>query len=73
MAAVELRKVWHERDLSRPLANLPMAAIDEGVPVPVLNAALFERFSSRGGGNFANRVLSAMREEFGAHAAKSVA
>ena len=47
------------------------AAIDEGVPVPVLSAALFERFSSRGGADFANRVLSAMREEFGGHAEKS--
>lgn len=46
------------------------AAIEEGVPVPVLSAALFERFSSRGGGDFANRVLSAMREEFGGHAEK---
>ena len=44
------------------------AAIDEGVPVPVLSAALFERFSSRGGADFSNRVLSAMREEFGGHA-----
>ena len=44
------------------------AAIDEGVPVPVLSAALFERFSSRGGADFANRILSAMREEFGGHA-----
>ena len=44
------------------------AAIDEGVPVPVLSAALFERFSSRAGAEFANRVLSAMREEFGGHA-----
>ena len=47
------------------------AAIDEGVPVPVLSAALFERFSSRGGGDFANRVLSALRDEFGGHAEKS--
>lgn len=44
------------------------AAIDEGVPVPVLSAALFERLSSRGGSDFANRVLSALREEFGGHA-----
>ena len=36
-------------------------------------AALFERFSSRGGGEFANRALSAMREEFGGHAEKSAA
>jgi 6-phosphogluconate dehydrogenase len=43
------------------------AAIDESVPVPVLSAALYERFSSRGGANFANRVLSAMRKQFGGH------
>ena len=41
------------------------AAIDEGVPVPVLSAALFERFTSRGNADFSNRVLSAMRHEFG--------
>ena len=49
------------------------AAIDEGVPVPVPSAALFARSSSRGGGDFANRVLSAMREEIGGHAEKSAA
>ena len=43
------------------------AAIDESVPVPVLSAALYERFSSRGGAEFANRVLSAMRKQFGGH------
>jgi 6-phosphogluconate dehydrogenase len=43
------------------------AAIDEGVPAPVLSAALFERFSSRGNADFANRLLSAMREAFGGH------
>jgi len=43
------------------------AAIDEGVPVPVLSAALFERFSSRGEADFANKLLSAMRLEFGGH------
>jgi 6-phosphogluconate dehydrogenase len=43
------------------------AAIDEGVPVPVLSAALYERFSSRGGAQFANRALSAMRKQFGGH------
>jgi 6-phosphogluconate dehydrogenase len=43
------------------------AAIDESVPVPVLSAALYERFSSRGGADFANRVLSAMRKQFGGH------
>jgi 6-phosphogluconate dehydrogenase len=44
------------------------AAIDEGVPVPVLSAALFERFASRDGADFANRVVSAMRHAFGGHA-----
>jgi len=43
------------------------AAIDEGVPSPVLSAALYERFSSRGDADFANRVLSAMRKQFGGH------
>ena len=43
------------------------AAIAESVPVPVLSAALFERFSSRGEADFANRVLSAMRKQFGGH------
>ena len=43
------------------------AAIDEAVPVPVLSAALFERFSSRGEADFSNRVLSAMRKTFGGH------
>jgi len=43
------------------------AAIDQGVPVPVLSAALYERFASRGADDFANRVLSAMRFAFGGH------
>jgi 6-phosphogluconate dehydrogenase len=43
------------------------AAIDEGVPAPVLSSALYERFSSRGEGEFANRLLSAMRFAFGGH------
>jgi len=43
------------------------AAIDESVPVPVLSAALYERFSSRDGADFSNRVLSAMRKQFGGH------
>ena len=46
------------------------AAIDESVPVPVLSAALFERFSSRGQAEFQNRLLSAMRFEFGGHVEK---
>jgi 6-phosphogluconate dehydrogenase len=43
------------------------AAIDTGAPAPVLAAALFARFSSRGGDDFANRLLSAMRYQFGGH------
>lgn len=43
------------------------AAIDTAVPAPVLSAALFERFSSRGEGGFAAKILSAMRSEFGGH------
>jgi len=46
------------------------AAIDEGVPVPVLTAALYERFSSRGKAEFADKVLSAMRHAFGGHVEK---
>jgi 6-phosphogluconate dehydrogenase len=47
------------------------AAIDEAVPTPVLSAALYQRFSSRGEADYANRILSAMRHEFGGHAEKS--
>lgn len=43
------------------------AAIDTGVPVPVLSSALYSRFSSRGNDAFANKVLSAMRQAFGGH------
>ncbi len=44
------------------------AAIDEGVPVPVLSTALYQRFSSRGRADLADKVLSAMRAQFGGHA-----
>ncbi len=44
-----------------------LAAIDEAVSAPVLSAALFERFESRGQAEFANQLLSAMRHEFGGH------
>ena len=43
------------------------AAVDEGVPAPVLTTALYERFSSRGEDEFANKLLSAMRKQFGGH------
>jgi 6-phosphogluconate dehydrogenase len=48
-------------------------AVDAGVPVPVLATALFARFSSRNQGDFANRLLSAMRREFGGHLERSAA
>jgi 6-phosphogluconate dehydrogenase len=44
-----------------------IAAIDEGVPAPVLTTALYERFASRGLDDFADKVLSAMRKQFGGH------
>ncbi|MEH1843144.1 MAG: decarboxylating 6-phosphogluconate dehydrogenase [Nostoc sp.] len=44
-----------------------MAAIDEGTPAPVLSAALYQRFSSRGEDEFACKILSAMRHQFGGH------
>jgi 6-phosphogluconate dehydrogenase len=47
------------------------ASIDEGVPSPVLTAALYQRFSSRGEADFADKVLSAMRHAFGGHEEKS--
>jgi 6-phosphogluconate dehydrogenase len=43
------------------------AAVDEGVPVHVLSAALFDRFESRDEADFANRLLSALRQQFGGH------
>ena len=48
------------------------AAIDEGVPVPVLTTALYERFASRGEADYQDRVLSAMRFGFGGHLEKSI-
>jgi 6-phosphogluconate dehydrogenase len=49
-----------------------IAAIEEGVPAPVLSSALFSRFGSRDLDHFANQVLSAMRKQFGGHAEKPV-
>jgi 6-phosphogluconate dehydrogenase len=48
-----------------------IASIDEGVPAPVITAALIERFESRGLGEFGDKVLSALRSEFGGHAEKA--
>ena len=47
-----------------------LSAVEEGVPAPVLTAALFSRFASRGRDEFANQVLSAMRQQFGGHQEK---
>jgi len=47
------------------------AAVDEAVPAPVLTASLYERFSSRGEADYANKLLSAMRYEFGGHLEKA--
>jgi 6-phosphogluconate dehydrogenase len=49
-----------------------LAAIDEGVPVPVLSTALYERFESRGEAEYADKLLSAMRKQFGGHAELAV-
>jgi 6-phosphogluconate dehydrogenase len=43
------------------------AALDEAIPTPVLSAALYERFSSRGEADFTDKLLSAMRHAFGGH------
>jgi 6-phosphogluconate dehydrogenase len=48
------------------------AAIDEAVPVPVLSAALYQRFSSRGEADYQDKLLSAMRFQFGGHAEKAI-
>ena len=45
-----------------------LAAVDEGVPAPVITTSLFERFESRQLGNFTDKIVSAMRSEFGGHA-----
>jgi 6-phosphogluconate dehydrogenase len=45
-----------------------LAAVDTGVPAPVLTTALYERFESRGEADYADKILSAMRKEFGGHA-----
>jgi 6-phosphogluconate dehydrogenase len=50
-----------------------MAAVDEGVPAHTITAALYERFSSRGNADFSDRVLSAMRKQFGGHVEKPAA
>ncbi len=48
-----------------------LSAIEVGVPAPILTGALFERFESQGGADFADKVMSAMRAQFGGHAEKA--
>ncbi|MET8330936.1 hypothetical protein [Streptomyces sp. NPDC005181] len=48
-----------------------LAAVDEGVPAPVITTSLYERFESREAGEFTDKILSAMRSEFGGHAEKN--
>jgi 6-phosphogluconate dehydrogenase len=48
-----------------------LAAIEEGVPATILTTALYERFTSRGEATFADKLLSAMRSQFGGHAEKA--
>jgi 6-phosphogluconate dehydrogenase len=73
LTAVALRRSPDLGDLRGHVADsgegrwTVLAAIEEGVPANVLSAALYERFSSRGEGDFGDRVLSAMRREFGGH------
>ena len=45
-------------------------AVETAVPVPVITAALFQRFASREGGDYSNKVLAALRNEFGGHKIK---
>ena len=76
LTAIALFKSPHLEDFSGHVSDSGEgrwtinAAVEEGVPVPVLSAALFQRFSSRGEADFANKVLSAMRLQFGGHAEK---
>jgi len=58
------RRLNFHRQRSHALATL---ANDESVPAPVLSAALYERFSSRGEGDFGDKLLSALRFQFGGH------
>ena len=44
-----------------------LAAVEEGAPVPVLSSALYQRFSSRGDSDYADKILSALRFQFGGH------
>ena len=74
LSAAALRKSPHLENFSGRVSDsgegrwTVLAAVDEGVPANVLSAALYERFSSRGEGDFGDKLLSALRQEFGGHA-----
>ena len=61
---------WDLRDAGKDDESIVQHIIDEGVPAPVISGTLFARFSSRGHGGFADKLLSAMRYEFGGHLEK---
>ncbi len=65
-----LSKVTGSVSVSGEGRSTNKAAIDEGVPAHVLSSALYERFSSRGDGDFADKLLSAMRYQLGGHIEK---
>ena len=66
--------IARSRELFGPQAHegrwTALAAIDEGAPAHVLTAALFNRFTSRGQADYADKLLSAMRKQFGGHEEK---
>jgi hypothetical protein len=66
----DLLLYWHARLGRGPLDSA--RGDREGVPVPVLSTALYERFSSQGAAQFADKLLSAMRKEFGGHSELAV-
>jgi len=59
--------------LAPPALGELCAAIDESVPAPILSAALYEHLSSRGEDDFAEKVLSSLRYQFGGHDEKAAA
>ena len=68
-----MRDLYLAQDLCDPAfaREFLLAAIDEGVPAPVLSAALFGRFESRGATEYSDKLMSAMRFEFGGHVEKA--
>src|SRR5262249_54566165 len=68
----DVAEVWRRGSvIASWLLDLTAAAIDEAVPVPVLTTAFYERFTSRGEADFQDKLLSALRFQFGGHEEKS--